>query len=273
MLDLAIIGSGPAAFSAAIYVARAGYNVKIFEKNKIGGTLTEIAKIENYPGYIGSGQGLAKQLQSQAESAGAVVEYGELTSLQPIDNHIELTIDDEKFEARSVLIATGSEPRRLDFSIDKPVSYCALCDAPLYKDKSIAVVGGGNSAFQESLYLASIAKNVTLFSHTAAKAEPYIINKAQACPNIDVRMNTTIDAEVLKPFDAIFVFIGAKPATDFLDRALLSDDGTIKTANYMSKLKGVFAAGDVRDGSTKQAIMASADGVAAAMEIIKYLKG
>lgn len=266
MLDVAIIGAGPAALTAALYLVRAGLKVEIFEKSKIGGALTEIAKIENYPGFVGAGQELAKNLRTQAESAGAKITFGECESISP------LRIDGEEIEAKTILIATGSEPRKLDIELKAPVSYCALCDAPLYKNRNIAVVGGANSALQESLYLAKIAKNVTVFSHSNFKAENYITEKVKNAGNISLVENVEITPELLNEYDGVFVFIGKLPATSFIDKKYLDEEGYIITNNNKVD-EGIFVAGDVRSGAIKQAAAAAADGVAAAMAIIEYLKG
>lgn len=273
MIDLAIIGSGPASLSAAVYAARAGLDVVIYEQNRIGGALTEIAQIENYPGFFGAGSDLAENMKKQALDAGAKIEYGECESITK-DENFKLIIDGEEVESRTVLVATGSEPKKLNIEgIEKPISYCALCDGALYKDKDIVVVGSGNSAFQESIYLAKIAKTVTILAKAELKAEPYLLEKMKACENIIVKEMTESTAELLNTFDGIFVFIGKQPATSFLPEEILSEDKYIKTENYMTDIPGLFAAGDVRDGSIKQAVSASSEGAAAALAISNFLKG
>lgn len=265
MLDLAIIGSGPAALTAALYVARAGFKVEVFEKAKIGGALTEIAKLENYPGFVGTGDEFIDTLKKQCKDAGVTIIYGECTSVNP------LIIDEEAVSARAVLIATGSEPKTLDFDAKKPVSYCALCDGSLYQGKNVAVIGGGNSAISGAIYLASIANQVTVLTRSKLKATDCIIKKATEFSNIKICEQTKVNADALAAYDGIFVFIGKRPATTFMSAKTLDKDGYIKTNNYMSKLKGVFAAGDVRADSIKQVVTASADGAAAAIAIMDYL--
>lgn len=312
MLDLAIIGSGPAALSSALYVARAGLSVQIFERGKIGGALNEIAKIENFPGFMGEGQALARQLRSQALTAGTKLTYGnckgifyhqsnlatflktfpKTTSITWQSNHFRiynpktkkeihiscpastfaLNIDNGIITTRAVLIATGSEPRPLPFKIQPPVAYCALCDAPLFKGKDIAVVGGGNSAVQESLHLANIVKSLTIFVRETLSAEPYLITKLRTLKNVTIYEHTPPTPDLLQPFAGVFVFIGHRPATTFLDKTLLDPTGYLKTVDYMTKIPGLFSAGDVRQGSIKQAITASADGVVASLKIIDFLK-
>ena len=264
MLDLAIIGGGPAALSAAIYAARAGLKVTVYEKGNVGGALPQIAKIENYPGFVGSGADLAKIMREQAQTAGAQFEYGECQKVKP------LVIDDEQVDARTILVATGSEPIPLDIKTDKPVSYCALCDGALYRNQDIAVVGGGNSAVQESLHLAKIVRHLTLFSHSKLKADTCLVAKLKALTNITIKENTT--PTEFADFAAVFTFIGKRPATSFLPTEVLTSAGYVKTDNYMTAIPGLFAAGDVRDGATRQAITAAADGAAAAIAITKFLQ-
>lgn len=271
-LDLAIIGSGPAALTAAIYAARAGFNVQVFEKAKIGGALTEIDRIENFPGFLGSGQDLADNLKKQVELAGAKISYGACEKVVRDGENIKLTIDGEELEARAVLVATGSEPKTLDLNTTTPISYCALCDAPLYKGKNIAVIGGGNSAIQEALYLSEIVNQIVLYSHSGLKADAVLLDKIKERGNIEIHENAMPTDAELNNFDGIFIFIGKRPATSFLASEILDEKGYIKTKNYASEIAGIFAAGDVRADSVKQAITAAADGAAAALEIVNYLK-
>ena len=267
MLDLAIVGAGPAALSAAIYAARAGLKVRVFEKGSMGGALARIARIENYPGFMGAGLELADKLKAQAAEFGAEFEYGECQKVESGS----LVIDGEKVSARAILIATGSGPKSLKIEgITKPISYCAICDGALYGGKRLAVVGSGNSAFQEATHLAEIAESVTIFAHAKVKAESYLIKNLP--DNITIKEDNDLTAAELNQFDGIFVFIGKSPATDFLDKALLTNDGYIKTNNYMTSVTGVFAAGDVRDGSVQQVVTAAADGASAALRIVDFLR-
>lgn len=261
-LGLKIIGAGPAGLAAAIYAARAGIETTIYEKGIIGGALNDIPKIENYPGFTGPGAELAKIMKNQATAAGAKFsddwETDDLLS-QPKDSDV-------------ILIATGSEPIPLDFETNAPVSYCALCDGPLYQGKHIAVVGGGNSAVSESIYLANLAKSVTLFSRSQLKAEKCLIDKLSTRKNITIHENTEVNAAKLDDFAAVFVFIGKRPATSFLPKSILDQDGFIKTKGHQTTIPRIFAAGDVRAGSIRQAITAAGDGAAAAIKIIDFLK-
>lgn len=278
MLDLAIIGAGPAAFSAAIYAARAALKVKIFEKQHFGGTLTEIAQLDNYPGFSGSGQALADQLQTQAKQAGVALTYGTCTAIaqsspSSSSHHFILSIDDSPAAARAVLIATGSQPRTLDLPTTTPVSYCALCDAQLYQGRDVLVIGGGNSAVGESAYLAPVVHHLTLINRSPLRAEPALVRRLRTHPNVTILENTTPTPELLNSVSGIFVFIGKQPATGFLPATILDSDGYVVTDfAYQTALPGLFAAGDVRASSIKQVITAAAEGTAAALRIIDYLK-
>lgn len=293
ILDLAIIGAGPAALTAATYAARAGLSTTVFERTAIGGALTEISHIANFPGFDGPGPDLAKAMRSQAEASGASITYGTCTDIRQDTDHFALTIDEEPYLARTVLIATGSEPRHLDPALESvltvPISYCALCDGVLIKDQRVAVVGGANSAFQEALYLAKLANTVTIISHSAPKADSILQERVAATTNIDFRQDTEPTAELLNQFDHIFVFIGKRPATTFLTHLIAESDSsttsphpnplfdqqgylcTITPNSHVTPVAGLFVAGDVRSGALRQAITAAADGATAAVEVAEYL--
>jgi len=299
-LSTAIIGGGPAALAAALYLARAGKKVRVFERGEVGGELARIDRIENYPGYSGPGRELAAVMRRQAEAAGAEVAYGECTKIvRRKAGDFVLTVDDETIEAETVLVATGSEPRRLNLELTKPVSYCALCDGVLTKGKKVVVVGGGNSALQGVLYLAAIAEEVTLISHSKIKADTFLRRKVCELTNVAVREDVEPTAAMLDEFDHVFVFIGTRPATKWL-RSLRNEKiidkemkfakfevtkkyelfdskgyiltGGRKRSAHATEIPGLYAAGDVRSGATKQVATATGDGVDAALEIIDWLK-
>lgn len=278
ILDLAIIGGGPAALSAAIYAGRAGLKVKVFERKNLGGTLAEIDHISNYPGFVGQGSELGQSFRQQAEQFGADLEYGECTSIQSNGHQFKLVVDEEEYLARSALIATGSQPRELDFKLNKPTSYCALCDGELVKGKNVAIVGGANSAVQETLYLAKIARQVTIITRSNLKADQKLQTQLTAHSNISIRTGTVATPETLETFDHVFVYIGRCPASKFAENlGILNNEGYIitnasKEFAHSTIIQGLFAAGDVRDGAIRQVVTAAADGAAAAIEITKYLK-
>ena len=295
VLDLAIIGSGPAALSAALYAARAGLRVSVFERANIGGALCEIAQISNYPGFTGPGRDLAATMRRQAESAGVTIAYGECTAIRPLEPsaasansvpdaapaRFELTIDGEPVRARTVLLATGSEPRPLPFALATPVSYCALCDADLAKGQDIAVVGGGNSAVQESLGLAPLVKSLTLITHSALKAEPHLITQLRALPNVTIREHLEPTPDLLNTFARVFVFIGKRPATTCVADLAASTPDFYDAAGYVrgghgsahqTAIPGLYVAGDLRSDALRQVVTATGDGAAAAVEISQSLR-
>ncbi len=274
MIDLAIIGAGPAALSAALYAARAGLDVTVYERALVGGELSQIAEISNYPGFVGAGRDLAKTFQDQVVAAGARVAYGECSEIVAVrtEQCFELKIDDETVRARRVLVATGSEPRKLDFELSVPVSYCALCDLGLVRGEEVAVIGGGNSAAQEALLLAPKVKSLTLMTHSALKADHCLRERLSASPGLEILENFEPSPEALSRFDRVFVFIGKRPATSFLESlepSVLDDAGYVVTrkGGYETEIPGLYAAGDVRQGSVHQVITAASEGAAAAIEI------
>ena len=277
-LDLAIIGAGPAALTAAIYATRDQLRVTVYERKAFGGLLNDISQLDNFPGFSGPGPEFATKLKQQAAAAGANLAYGDCTEVRPeADSSFSLTIDGALVYSRTVLIATGSEPRSLDFSLSKPVAYCALCEAPLYQGKNILVIGGGNSAVGESIHLADFAKSLTLVSRTGLTAESALVAKLKTCPNVTIYQQVNLpDAPVfqqaLAAADGVFVFIGHRPATAFLPADLLDSQGYLIASEHMTKLPGLFAAGDVRQGSLRQAVSAAGDGAAAAVAISAFLK-
>ena len=287
--DFVIIGSGPAAMSAAIYAARDKKSPFVLERGNMGGLAVTISKIENYQGFIGT---LAEQMQtmrSQAESFGAKFDYGEVTKLIPTKNGLDLEIDgDEHLLARAVLVATGTERVHLDVpGEDLPgVSYCATCDGPLIRGQNVVVIGGGNSAVQEAFYLLKFCDEVTLLVRSQLRCDDTLKERLQAEPRITVRLGvvptkireTKNGLEVLSDsasFKAknVFIFIGQRPATAFLPAEVLAEDGSVITnGQYMTKISGLFAAGDCRHDSVHQVVTATGEGAAAAVAIRNYLK-
>lgn len=306
--DLVIIGGGPAALSAALYAGRAGIAAQIYESQAVGGTLNQIPRLENYPGFQGSGASLTEIMKSQAVQAGASLAYGECTALRYTAEPVapgapdtpedistpvpaapfELIIDGEPVLARTVIIATGSVPRRLDFELNTPVSYCALCDGALAAGKRTVVVGGANSAAQEALYLANLTSNstqVTLISHSALKADAELQKRLRAQPNVEVVENTEPTATMLNQYDYCFVNIGRTPATQFLQELdlqisqknqpphqLLDSVGYLLATGLQTVVPGLFAAGDVRAGAVRQIVTACADGAQAALLVTDFLR-
>ena len=289
ILDVAIVGSGPAAFTAALYVARENLAVTVFEREAVGGLTGTISKIENFPGFEGTGAGLMKKMRGQAEAFGARVEYGECTAVRRLKGHFKLTIDDMPVEARSVIVTTGSERRKLGIEgEDGPaVSYCATCDAPMTEGKEVLVVGGGNSAAQEAFHLLKYCKSVRILVRSGMRCNDVLKKRLEAEGRIEVVTGVTpekierkkgrlvVKSEEGGDFEAdyLFVFIGMQPATGFLPAEILGEDGSVKTKqNFETDIAGLFAAGDCRMGNVKQAIVAAGEGASAAVGVSKYLE-
>ena len=288
--DFVIIGSGPAAMSAAIYAARDKKAPLVLERDNMGGLAATISKIENYPGFIGTGAELMQTMRSQAESFGTEFGYGEITKLTQSDAGIDLEVDgDEHLLARAVLVATGTERVRLGIpGEDLPgVSYCATCDGPLIRGQNVLVIGGGNSAVQEAFYLLKFCDKVTLLVRSRLRCDDTLRERLEHEPRISVELDViptkieqadqelSVISEDGRTFSAhnIFIFIGQRPATAFLPAEVLAEDSSVVTdKNYMTKIPGLFAAGDCRYESVHQVVTATGEGAAAAVAIRNYLK-
>ena len=288
--DFVIIGSGPAAMSAAIYAARDKKAPLVLERDNMGGLAATISKIENYPGFIGTGAELMQTMRSQAESFGAKFDYGEVTKLIPTKNGLDLEVDgDEHLLARAVLVATGTERVRLGIpGEDLPgVSYCATCDGPLIRGQNVLVIGGGNSAVQEAFYLLKFCDKATLLVRSRLRCDDTLRERLEHEPRISVELGViptkieqadqelSVISEDGRTFSAhnIFIFIGQRPATAFLPAEVLAKDNSVVTdKNYMTKIPGLFAAGDCRYESVHQVVTATGEGAAAAVAIRNYLK-
>jgi thioredoxin reductase (NADPH) len=301
--EVIIIGAGPAALSAAIYTTREDIETLILEKGLVGGLAAITETIENYPGFpkgVG-GLELAKNLQAQAERFGAKIELGEVTSLRIDDDQKIVTTYMGEKKAKVVLVATGNDYRHIGVKgeeeyMNRGVHYCATCDGPLYKGKKMVVVGGGNSAAQESLFLAKLAESVDiLIRKDKWKASEILIKEVENNPKITVHFNTEIQSiegeqlvnkikvvnnktnkESQIKTEAVFVFVGLIPNTQFLASSGVELDkrGFVKTNGKLeTNIKGIFCAGDVRSGATEQIASAVGEGANAALAIREYLDG
>lgn len=301
--DLICIGGGPASLTAALYAAREGLDVLVIEKSGLGGQAGVTERLDNFPGFpdgIGGGE-FADRLTTQARRFGVeLLQAQEVTGLrEEEESKYVSTADGHEYGARAVLIATGSTYKRLgvpgeDDLIGAGVHFCATCDGPFYKGEHVAVIGGGNSAGEESLFLTRFADKVTLLVRgPQMTASQIVIDKVNANDQIQVRYNTEVTqlhgeaklsgltvrdrlsgaTEVIHPKGA-FVFIGLSPNSGWLPPQIQRDAyGFIVTkANLETSMAGVFAAGDVRLGSTKQAASAAGEGATAALMVREYLK-
>ncbi len=301
--DLVCIGGGPASLTAALYAAREGLDVLVIEKSGLGGQTGITERLDNFPGFPDGivGAEFADRLVQQARRFGVeLLQAQEVIGLrEEEESKYVATADGHEYGARAILIATGSTYRRLgvpgeDDLIGAGVHFCATCDGPFYKGQHVVVIGGGNSAGEESLFLTRFADRVTILARgPQLTASKIVIDKVTTNPKIDVRYNVEVAelhgeshlsgitlrdrmtgaTEKIEPA-AAFVFIGLSPNSGWLPAEIQRDPtGFIVTKmNLETSLPGVFAAGDVRLGSTKQAASAVGEGATAALMIREYLK-
>lgn len=301
LYDLIIIGGGPAGLSAAIYAGRARLNTLVVEELIVGGQASTTETIENYPGFpdgIG-GYELAQKMEEQAKRFGVkfLFEKVEKTDLEGKEKKVH--ISGKVYKSRSVIIASGASPRRLnvlgsDKFHGKGISYCATCDGALFTNKRVIIVGGGNSAVEEGLFMLRFTKDITFVQDLPnLTAEKILQERLFQHPEIKIYYNSEIlsingeekiksmsvkDKKTEKTFeietDGIFVYIGLVPKTDFLDKkVLLNEYGYIKVdKDLRTNLEGVFAAGDVIEKSFRQVITAASDGALAAKSVEKYIE-
>lgn len=302
--DVIMIGAGPAALSAAIYTTREDIDTLLFERGVIGGLAAITDWVDNYPGFPKgiAGLELADGLQQQAERFGAKIELGEVTEITDKKDYKLLKTTSGDFKARAVLLATGSDYRKIGVPGEQEfyargVHYCATCDGAFYREKRLVVVGGGNSAVQEAIFLTRFATHIDLLVRSDKfRASEVLVQELQKHKDkITVHLNTTTDeiigedGKVTKvigthtttekkkefPTDGVFIFAGLLPNTQFLQTSDIALDelGLIKTnAELETTMTGVFAAGDVRSGATMQIASAAGEGATAALMIRKYLE-
>lgn len=299
-LDLIIIGGGPAGLTAAIYAGRAKLNTLLLENKILGGQVRNSFTIENYPGFKSiQGGKLADLFQEQAAEFGAVIDEFDL--IEKIDlSEEEKVIETETFiyKPKAVIIATGAIPRKLPIKGEKNfagkgIHYCAVCDGAMYEGKNIAVVGGGNAALEEALFLTKFAEKVYLIRrYNYFKGEQSVIDEVFNHPKIEVLLNedvieakgqdflnsvvlrNTLDGIISElKVDAIFGYIGTEPKTEEVKKYLnLNEQGYIITNEDMeTNIKGVYAAGDVREKKYRQITTAVSDGTIALLNAEKYI--
>ena len=297
--DLIVLGGGPAGYAAALYAARAGLDVLVMERMSVGGQMTLTGEIENYPGIESvDGFTLGAGMQANAEKFGAKTEYTEVTSANLLANPKQIETWTGTFYARTVIVATGANPRPLGIEgeeslVGRGIHYCAHCDGRFYKDKTVMVVGGGNSAVSDALYLSHLAKKVYLVHRRDTLRATKIYHESlEKAENIEICYNSVVSrfvvdgkvtGAVLKDTvsgeerevsaDGIFVSIGRQPATGFLDGQLELDSAGYIVADETTRtaVEGVFAAGDVRTKALRQVVTAAADGAVAAHFAEEYL--
>lgn len=294
--DILVVGGGPAGVTSAIYAKRAGRDVAIIEKFVIGGQLSLIGEIENYPGFSSiAGDELAKDFRNHAKSLDIPFIYDDISDYDFAGEVKIVASKKQSYKAKAVILAMGSHPKELNIDgeknfIGRGVSYCALCDGNFFKNQDVAVVGSGDSAVSDALYLSNICKNVYVLTKNQLKLNNYSEDDLRERENIKVlkgaiskqiegdnKVQTLVygkDGEESNlDVNAVFVAIGRKPDTDNLkDKINLNDRGFIETNDRMeTSTKGVYACGDVRTSVIKQIATAVGDGAIAGNEASKYV--
>lgn len=296
--DYIIIGAGPAGLASAQYASRGGLNCVVLDSAGAGGQVAQIAEIENYPGVFPSVNGFdfMQTMQKQTESFGAKIEMVQVKSIDKVGENYVVATKNKNFEAPTLCIATGAIHRNLEVPGEKEfagrgVSYCATCDGPFFRNKKIIVVGGGDSACSEAIYLSSLSKDISIIhrrdSFRAQKAvvekmlsvgvKPIYnsvvekINGSQKVESLSVKnVKTGEISEII--CDAIFIFTGMLPQTELVDMLPKDESGYIKTdENMQTSMPGLFAAGDVRSKSFRQIVTAVSDGAIAANSAREFL--
>ena len=300
--DVVIVGSGPAGYTAAIYAARARLRPVVLAGSvTAGGALMNTTEVENYPGFIEGvmGPDLMTRMQEQAERFGADIRYEDVTALELTGDVKRITTDDAVYEARAVIISTGSEYRKLGLEDEDRlsghgVSYCATCDGFFFKDRPIVVVGGGDSAMEEALFLSRFGSSVTVVHRRdELRASAVMARRAQEDPKIDFAWSSRVvslngldalESVTLEhvatgerrdiPAAGLFVAIGQVPRSELVAGVLELDDAgyiAVEAPSQRTAVPGVFACGDVADPHYQQAITAAGSGCRAALDAEHYL--
>jgi thioredoxin reductase (NADPH) len=307
--DLVIIGAGPAALSAAIYTTREDIETLLYEKGVPGGLIATTDWVDNYPGFPEGLEGLtlADNMRKQAERFGAVIELGEVMGIKKDGDIVVLDTTDGDVKAKTVLIATGSSYKKIgvpgeDTYYARGVHYCATCDGAFYRDKKLVVVGGGNSAVQEAMFLTRFASHIDMLVRSDFRASEVLVKELEEkfADKITVHKNTSTDEiiggdvdgiqkvtkvvgtdsttgnKVEFETDGVFIFVGLDPNTKFLSGSDIELDaiGLVKSdpESLQTAIPGVFVAGDCRSGATMQIATAVGEGATAALRIREYLE-
>lgn len=302
--DVIIVGGGPSGMSAAIYASRARLKTLLIEKAGCGGQIAITDHLENYPGFEEGINGfeLAMKMEKQARTFGCEIAYGEVSFIETEDAIKKVILSDKKeYFTKTIIIASGANFRKLGVEgeqefIGKGVSYCATCDGPFFRNKEIAVVGGGDSALQEALYLTKFATKVNLIHRRDQfRAAKILQEKVFAEPKINIIFDSVVEKisgnlsveqvtlknvknNILSPLsvNGIFVFVGWLPNTKFLEntKITLNEAGYIVTDDNMNtSVQGIFACGDVRQKILRQVVTAAGDGAIAAISAQHFIEG
>ncbi|WP_326716419.1 thioredoxin-disulfide reductase [Vagococcus jeotgali] len=300
MKDVIIIGSGPGGMTAALYASRSDLSVLVIERGAPGGQLMNTADVENYPGVgLVTGPDLAMSMYENSSNFGAEHAYGNVISIEDHGAVKKVICDDATYEAKAVIIASGSDHRKIGIPGEEEysgrgVSYCAVCDGAFFKDRHLVVIGGGDSAVEEGLYLTQFASRVTIVHRRdELRAQKILQERAFKNEKIDFQWNkvpVAIEGDDVKVqsvqlkdtqtgevenflADGVFIYIGLDPLTEFAkDLSITNEEGWIQTNNHMeTRLPGIYAIGDVRDTVLRQIATAVGDGSIAGQEVYKYI--
>ena len=296
MYDVIILGSGPAGLTSALYTARANKNTIVLGGDRLGGQMAGIAQLENYPGWNGSGMALAEFMKNQAESFGAKIEFVSAKNISgDAENGFVVMGDNgQEYSGRSVIVATGASPRKLEIAgarefMGRGVSYCATCDGFFYSGRTVIVLGGGNSALNDALYLADLAKTVKIVYRKSEffRAEAVLRERVAGRENIECLFNTDLEKIEAKPdsqegelivtttdgqqlvVDGVFVAIGHEANTDYLTEDIKRDSMGRLAPDVLPN--GMFVAGDVHSDIKMQIATAVGTGCTAAMDCVAFL--
>ncbi|MCR8967156.1 thioredoxin-disulfide reductase [Streptococcus zalophi] len=300
MYDLIVIGAGPAGITAALYAARSNLKVATIEQGAPGGQMNNTADIENYPGFeLISGPELAMKMYEPLDKMGVENIYGIVTTVEDKGDYKIVKTDDKTYETKTVIVATGSKHRLLgvpgeDTFSSRGVSYCAICDGAFFRDQDLLVVGGGDSAVEESVFLARLAKSVTIVHRRdELRAQKVLQDRAFANDKIkfiwdtvvkeikgdDVKVKNVVFENVKtkeiteQEFGGIFIYVGLDPVSNMVsDLGITNEDGWIITdENMKTSIPGIFAVGDVRQKTFRQITTSVADGAVAAQNVYQYV--
>jgi len=299
MYDTIIIGAGPAGMTAALYAARSNLKVALIEGGLPGGQMNNTSDIENYPGYANiSGPELAEKMFEPLENLGVEHLYGFVEAVEDHGDVKKVITDDEEFETRTVIVATGSKHRLLGVPGEEElnsrgVSYCAVCDGAFFRDQDLLVVGGGDSAVEEAIFLTRFAKSVTIIHRRdELRAQKVLQDRAFANEKIkfiwdsvvkEIKGENRVESVVIEnvktgqvteqAFGGVFIYVGLDPVSDFVQELQIRDQaGWIVTDDHMkTSVAGVFAVGDVRQKNLRQVTTAVGDGAIAGQEAYKYI--
>lgn len=299
--DVIIVGAGPAGMTAAVYASRANLDTLMIERGVPGGQMVDTELVENYPGYDSIlGADLANKMFEHAKKFGAEYAYGEVKEVTDEGDYKIIKAGDKEYKTKAIIIATGAQYKKLGIEGEaeltgRGVSYCAVCDGAFFKERELIVIGGGDSAVEEGIYLTRFAKKVTIVHRRdQLRAQKIIQQRAFENEKIDFIWDTVaekingengkVSSVTLKnvktgetydhPIDGVFIYIGMDPLSEpFKSLGIVNEDGYIPTdENMLTSVPGIFAAGDIRAKDLRQIVTATGDGSIAAESAIKYVE-